>query len=167
MIRLARTEDATRIADIQNAIIRDTAFTFNSQEKTSNELETAIAELPCFMVAELNGDIAGFASYQQFRRGIGYGLTMEHTIVLAPQARGNGAGRALMEAIEEHARAAGVGSMWAGVSGENPDGVKFHARLGYTQIATLPRVGFKFGRWMDLVLMQKWLLTDAKAEGTH
>ena len=161
MIRFARDEDAPRIADIQNVIIRDTAITFNSLEKSPFEIRAAIAELPCFMVAELDGDVVGFASYLPFRRGIGYGRTMEHSIVLAPDARGQGFGRKLMTAIEDHATAAGVGSMWAGVSGENPDGVKFHASLGYVEIAKLPRVGFKFGRWMDLHLMQKWLSGDA------
>ena len=157
MIRLARPEDAARIANIQNPVIRDTAITFNSQEKTAAEISEAIHDLPCFMVAEEGAVVKGFASYLPFRRGIGYARTMEHTIVLAPEARGKGTGRALMGAVEDHARAAGVGSMWAGVSGENPTGVVFHARLGYEEIATLPGVGFKFGRWMDLVLMRKWL----------
>jgi phosphinothricin acetyltransferase len=47
--------------------------------------------------------------------------------------------------------------MFAGVSGENPEGRAFHARLGYVETAILPQVGWKFGRWMDLVLMQKIL----------
>ncbi len=157
MIRLARPEDAAQIADIQNPVIRDTSITFNPQEKTATEIVEAMRDLPCFLVAEEGAKIIGFASYMPFRRGIGYGRTMEHSIVLAPEARGKGTGRALMDALEDHARAAGIGSMWAGVSGENPAGVAFHARLGYEEIATLPRVGFKFGRWMDLVLMRKWL----------
>lgn len=158
IVRAARIGDAAAIARIQNPVIRDTAITFNSREKTSHEIAAAIRELPCFLVAEDEGAVLGFVSYVQFRRGVGYARAMEHTILLAPEARGSGAGRALMTAAEDHARAAGIGSLWAGVSGENPDGVAFHARIGFEEVATLPRVGFKFGRWMDLVLMRKWLL---------
>ena len=157
MIRPAETRDASQIAAIQNQVIRDTAITFNPVEKNPAEISQAIEDGLCFLVAEEASTILGFASYMQFRRGLGYGRTMEHSIVLAPEARGKGLGRILMAALEDHARAAGVGSMWAGVSGENPAGVAFHARLGYDEIATLPQVGFKFGRWMDLVLMRKWL----------
>lgn len=159
-VRSARPGDAEAIAAIQNPVIRDTAITFNSVEKTPEMVRAAITELPCFLVAEEAGDLLGFVSYIQFRRGIGYARAMEHTIVLAPDAQGRGVGRALMTAAEEHARAADVGSLWAGVSGENPDGVNFHARLGYEEVARLPNVGFKFGRWMDLILMRKWLLDN-------
>lgn len=158
IVRAARSEDAVAITEIQNPVIQDTAITFNSELKTPGMVQEAIEQLPCFLVAEDEGRILGFVSYLQFRRGVGYARAMEHTIVLAPEARGRGVGRALMTAAEDHARAAGVGSLWAGISGENPDGVKFHARLGYEEIARLPKVGFKFDRWMDLVLMRKWLL---------
>ena len=71
----------------------------------------------------------GDTLYAQFRGGIGYA----------------------------HARAAGAHVMIAGVSGENAEGRAFHLALGYREIATLCEVGYKFGRWMDIVLMQKFL----------
>ena len=158
IVRAARPDDAPGILAIQNPVIRDTAITFNPVEKTEADIASAITSAPCFLVAQDDaGAIAGFVSYDQFRKGVGYARCMEHSILLAPQARGQGIGRLLMEAALAHARRAGVGSMWAGVSGENPAGVTFHARIGFDEVARLPRVGFKFGRWMDLILMQKWL----------
>lgn len=163
IIRPATPSDAEAIVAIQNPIIRDTAITFNSEVKTPQMVVASMQELPCFLVAEDGGRLLGFASYTQFRRGVGYARAMEHTIVLHTEARGQGTGRALMQAVEDHARARDVGSLWAGVSGENPDGVAFHAQVGFQTVATLPKVGFKFGRWMDLVLMHKELLDIAPA----
>ena len=62
-----------------------------------------------------------------------------------------------MAALEDHAKAAGVHSLWAGVSAENSAGIAFHRSVGFAEVARLPEVGHKFGRWMDLVLMQKIL----------
>jgi phosphinothricin acetyltransferase len=160
IVRAAVAADAKAICLILNPVIRDTAITFNSQERTPEDIVQAIAIVPCYLVAEEAGEVIGFASYDQFRKGVGYARAMEHTIVLADAARGKGAGRALMGALSDHARAAGVGSLWAGVSAENPDGVAFHASVGFENVATLPKVGFKFGRWMDLVLMRQWLDPD-------
>lgn len=149
--------DAEAVAAIWNHYIRDTAVTFNAQEKTVQDVVALIAARPAFFVVPDRGRISGFATYDQFRGGIGYARTMEHSIQLAPGASGKGLGRALMAAVEDHARAAGAHSMFAGVSAENPEGRAFHARLGYAETARLPQVGWKFGRWMDLVLMQKFL----------
>lgn len=157
IIRPALPSDAQAITQILNPVIRGTAITFNSVEKTPDMVIADIETLPCVLVAETAGQMLGYASYIQFRRGIGYARAMEHTIVLADAARGQGVGRAMMQAVENHAREAQVGSLWAGVSGENPAGVAFHAKLGFETIATLPKVGFKFDRWMDLVLMRKWI----------
>lgn len=156
-IRPATASDADAIVAIWNPMIRDSTFTFNAQEKTKPELADLIATRACFLVAEHNGRVAGFASYAQFRAGIGYAQTMEHTIILAPSAQGRGIGRALLSALEQHARAAGAHSMIAGISSANPNAVAFHAALGYAQVAVLPEVGRKFGRWFDLLLMQKRL----------
>lgn len=165
MIRAAQREDAEAIAVIWNAVIRDTAITFTTELKTPRGLRADIylkrEAGHGFFVYEENGDILGFATYFPFRNGPGYARTMEHSINLSSRARGRGVGRGLMAVLEGHARGRGVHSMWAGVSAENPDGAAFHASIGYREVARLPEVGRKFGRWMDLILMQKILSTDA------
>jgi phosphinothricin acetyltransferase len=143
---------------ILNEVIDNTTITFTSERKTVQYVRDDIAARgAAFQVVELDGEAAGYASYFPFRNGPGYARTKEHSISLAPRARGKGAGRALMAALEAEARREGVHSLWAGVSAENPSGRAFHAAIGYTEIATLSEVGFKFGRWIDLVLMQKKL----------
>ena len=82
---------------------------------------------------------------------------MEHSILLAPDAAGQGLGRALLTAVEDHARGAGAHTLIGGVSAENAAGRAFHARMGYAEAAILRDVGWKFGRYIDLVLMQKFL----------
>jgi phosphinothricin acetyltransferase len=91
--------------------------TFNAQEKTAEEVAGLISARPAFFVALDQGRVAGFATYDQFRSGVGYARTMEQTIQLAPDASGRGHGRALMLAVEDHARAGGEKSIFAGVSG--------------------------------------------------
>lgn len=161
MIIEAGARHARGIMAVWNPVIRETAITFNAAEKQENDLVRLIVSRADaglgFFVAEEQGEVLGFATYGQFRVGVGYARTMEHTIVLAPEARGKGLGKALMNRIEFHARDHGVHSMMAGVSAENEDGIAFHARLGYKMLVRVPEVGWKFDRWMDLVLMQKFL----------
>ncbi len=156
-IRAARPDDAVAVAAIMNHVIRDTVISFKPNELSEAHVRDQIAAALVFFVATDGGQIVGFATYDQFRKGPGYARTMEHTVMLAPEARGRGAGRALMGAVENHARNAGVGSLWAGISRENAEGMSFHLAMGFEEVATLPKVGFKFGRWLDLVLMRKWL----------
>ncbi len=155
MIRPATAADAPAIAAIWNHYIRETTVTFLPDEKSVEDVEKMIATDVC-LVADYGG-IQGFARYFQFRGGRGYFHTVEHTVLLASGTAGRGYGRGLMKALMAHAAQAGKHSMWAGVSGENRAGVSFHAALGFQEIARLPEVGFKFGRWIDLVLMQKRL----------
>ncbi|MEL7259399.1 MAG: GNAT family N-acetyltransferase [Pseudomonadota bacterium] len=77
--------------------------------------------------------------------------------MLEPDARGHGTGRALMAALEDHAVAQRVGSLMAGISGENTEAVAFHLALGYEEVGRVAQAGFKFGRWIDLILLQKRL----------
>ncbi|GLS86886.1 N-acetyltransferase [Cypionkella aquatica] len=156
MIRPARPEDARDLAALWNPWIRDTAITFAAAEKSQADVAALIAARDCFLVY-INNGLQGFATYSQFRNGNGYATCMEHTIILSPTARGLGAGRALMGAVEAHAKAAGAHQMIGAISAENPAGHAFHAAVGYHEIAIIRDAGFKFGRFIDLVLMQKFL----------
>lgn len=160
-IRDATAKDATQIAAYWNPQIRDTAITFNMAEKTPailvEEIENQRAQNRPYLVAEDDDGVMGHATYGQFRRGSGYAWTAENTIILAPCAWGTQAAYHLMAVLEEHARNAGIHSMIAGIGHENTRAIAFHAKLGYEHVATVPQTWFKFGRWMDLVLMQKLL----------
>jgi len=158
ILRPATRADAAPIVAFWNPVIRDTTITFSTEEKTAEGIKADIASCGgAFLVAEDAGALLGFARYGQFRGGSGYRHSQEHTIILAPESRGRGVGRALMAAIEDHARQSGVHVMIGGVSGENTAGIAFHKAVGYAVTGEMSQVGFKFGRWLDLVLLQKIL----------
>lgn len=154
-IRQARHEDAAAVARIHNHYIAGTSVTFAAVPRTPQEVAARIAA-GTMLVAD-DGDITGFAAYGQFRANDGYRHAAEHTILLAPGASGKGTGRALMEALVDRVRADAFHTLWAGISGENPAGVGFHAAMGFEHVARLPEVGRKFDRWIDLILMMRRL----------
>lgn len=157
MIRPATPEDAPAIAAIWNAVIRDSLATFTTVEKDPDAIAAQIKAGAPWWVACLNNRVQGHATFGQFRGGPGYAHSMEHSIHLSKEAKGRGMGRALMAALEDHARATGVHIMIAGVSSENPEGLAFHSRLGYRECGRVLQAGRKWDRWLDLILMQKIL----------
>ena len=162
MIRPAHPADAEAIASIWNPYIRDTTVTFTTEQKSPQGIASLIAERQSagwsFLVAaDQDQCIRGLATYAPFRTGPGYARSFEHTVLLHPGARGKGLGRALMTALLAHATAASAHVMIGGISSENPDAAAFHAAIDFTQIARLPEVGYKFGRYLDLLIFQKIL----------
>lgn len=161
IIRPAAPCDAAALMAVWNPQIADTAVTFSTVLKTEADLGAEIAachaEGRAFLVAEIGGQVVGVATYGPFRKGPGYAHTAEHTVVLAEAARGGGTGRALMRALQDHARARDLHMLIAGVSAENAGGIAFHLALGFAEVGRMPQVGRKFGRWMDLILLQKCL----------
>ena len=157
-IRQAQPRDATGIARIANSMIRETLFTFTTQERRPEEIALRLREDPRpFLVAALDGRLLGFATYGDFRTGPGYRHTQEHSIQLLPDAQGHGLGRALMTKLEDAARAREVHVLVAGISSANPKAVGFHSAIGFTQTGLMPQVGRKWDQWLDLILMQKQL----------
>lgn len=160
-IRPAEAGDMAAIKALMEPVIRETTASFASYERSAQEwADLAEARRKAgrpFDVAVRGGEVLGWASYDQFRGNDGYRFCMEHSVYIAAAARGTGMGRALMTRVEDHARTAGHHSMMGGIDGDNTGSIDFHLALGYRAVARVPQVGFKFGRWLDLVLMQKML----------
>lgn len=159
-IRDAQPEDAPAVAAIWNPILRDTAISFWPRERSEDEIAAIIRDRlaagHAFLLSQSDdGEVTGFASYSRFRPGGGYAKSMEHTINLAPKARGTGAAPLLLTAIENHATDAGHRLMIGGITGSNEVSIRFHRRMGYSEWGRIPAAGWKFGRFHDLVLMGK------------
>ena len=96
----------------------------------------------------------GYGSFGDFRAFDGYRFTVENSVYVAETARRRGAASALLAALIERARTIGKHVMVAGIAGENDISIRLHAKHGFVETARMPEVGFKFGRWLDLVFMQ-------------
>ncbi len=154
MIRPATPQDAPALSAIWNPVIRHSTAIFSSEERSEEEIARLASEN--FWVWDEDG-IQGFVRFFPFRAGNGYIHTVEHTIMLAPTAQGRGIGRRLVEHAAAEAKAQGKHTLWAAVTGENTAGVAFHRACGFTEHGRLPEVGYKFGRWHDVVLMGRRL----------
>jgi phosphinothricin acetyltransferase len=123
------------------------------EERTAWWRERVAAGRPVLVVEDEHG-VAGFGSYAQFRPWPGFRDTVENTVHVRENARRQGIGRALIEALAGHAREAGLHVMVAGVDGANAASIALHESLGFQQVARMPEVGVKHGRRLDLVLLQ-------------
>jgi phosphinothricin acetyltransferase len=162
LIRDATPADLPAINAIYNALIPTHTVTWTEEPATLQHHQEWFEgqrglELPV-LVADEAGEVAGFTAYEHFRgegKWPGYRATMELSIHVRQDRWGRGVGRALLEALVERARSAGVHVLVAAIDGENEASLRFHERLGFVEVARMPQVGQKFGRWLDLVLMQR------------
>jgi L-amino acid N-acyltransferase YncA len=105
-------------------------------------------------------DVVGWATYGDFRDSVrwpGYQPTVEHSIHVRRDRWGRGIGRRLLQTLSERARQAGKHVMVAAIDASNLGSIRFHERLGFFEVARMPEIGEKFGRRLDLVLMQRML----------
>jgi phosphinothricin acetyltransferase len=160
----ARDDDVEAIARIQNALIATTTIEWTDEPYSIESRRTWLddhrrAGFPV-VVAEVEGAVAGFAAYGDFRdtrRWPGYDRTVETTVHVGGERWGLGVGRLLVDELCRRAAGTGVHALVAAIDADNEGSVRFHERIGFTEVGRLPEVGHGHGRWLDLVLMVRLL----------
>ena len=107
------------------------------------------------------GELMGFGSYGPFRAWPGYKYTVEHSIYVAAQFRGQGIGKRLLQELISAAQTQDYHVLIGGIDSQNAVSIGLHERLGFVHAGTIRQAGFKFGRWLDLVFYQLILPTPA------
>jgi phosphinothricin acetyltransferase len=159
-IRAPRRADIAAITRIYAEAVEHGTATFEIEPPAEAEMarrqQALLTDGYPYLVAEVDGLIAGYACAGSYRARPAYHWCVEDSIYLAPQFRRRGLGAALLTRLVEDAAARGFRQMIAviGDSAQIPS-IAVHARVGFAHIGTLRSVGFKHGRWLDTVLMQR------------
>jgi L-amino acid N-acyltransferase YncA len=129
-----------------------------SVEEMWDKFRKAMEHGWCWLVATDATGVLGYAYYTQFRDRSAYRYCVEDSIYVRDDVRGQGVGKALVSALIEHATARGMRQMIAVIGdSENVGSIGVHASLGFHMVGTLRAAGVKFGRWLDVVSMQRAL----------
>ena len=163
-IRDANLDDLPGILEIFNDVVANTAAvwfdTIDDLAGRQRWFEGRQARGFPVIVAVEGDDVLGYCSFGDFRAWDGYRHTVEHSIYVKSNRRRTSLGRVLLSALIERARSAGFHAMIGGIEATNTASIALHASLGFKEVARMPEVGCKFGRWLDLVFMQ--ILLDSR-----
>jgi phosphinothricin acetyltransferase len=159
-IRAAVAADIPFITDIYAREVREGTATFELTPPDVTEMGRRFAGLTesgfPYLVATRAGALAGYAYAASYRPRPAYRYTVENSIYLAPAFQRQGVGSALLGELIAQSAARGYRQMIAVIGDSaNHGSIRLHARAGFNMIGTLPDVGYKFGRWLDSVLMQR------------
>jgi phosphinothricin acetyltransferase len=164
-IRPARKDDAQAIAAIYEWHVANGTATFDTSAPDAGAWAEKLADFAArgfpFLVAERRGGVVAYAYAARFRDRAAYAHTCEDSIYVAQDARGDGIGTVLLSALVDAAREAGFEQMIAVIGGGEPASVALHTKCGFVHAGRMRNVGFKFGRLLDTVYMQR----DLREEG--
>jgi L-amino acid N-acyltransferase YncA len=161
-IRPSTEQDLPAITAIYGHHVLHGTGTFETDPPSLAEMTARRADvlgkgLP-YLVAEEGGKILGYAYCQWFKPRPAYRFSAEDSIYLHPEAAGKGLGKLLLAELERQAEACGTRKLIAVIGDSNNGGsVGVHRSLGFTHVGTLKSCGWKFGKWLDIVLMEKTL----------
>ena len=167
-IRPAEPRDLAAITRIYDHAVRHGTASFEIEPPDEREMarryETLRAGGYPYLVAELDGGTVGYAYAGPYRARPAYRWSVEDAIYIAPSSQRRGIGRALLERLIANAEVGGFRQMIAVIGDSaNAGSIELHRAAGFRMVGTFDNVGFKFGRWLDTVLMQRPLGIGATA----
>ena len=157
---------AAAILEIFNDAILNSTALFDYAPRTLQSMSAwfdakRAGDFPVIGAEDGDGTLLGFGSYGTFRAWPAYKYTVEHSIYVHKDHRGRGLGSMIMREVIEAAKRNDVHAMIGGIEATNTGSIALHERIGFKHVGTLPQVGFKFGRWLDLAFYQLLLDTPA------
>ena len=158
MIRAAVASDAEALAGIYNHYVRETAITFEEVEVTPAEMARRIQEVSSsslpWLVSTGDGQVLGYAYAGKWKARAAYRFSVETTVYVDPGRLGSGVGKALYAALFADLQTRDVNAVIGGIALPNERSVALHEGFGMKKVAHFERVGFKFGRWIDVAYWQ-------------
>ncbi|QDH26015.1 N-acetyltransferase [Neokomagataea tanensis] len=163
-LRAAHEGDLEVILEITNHAILHTDTLWMNTPLTLDQRRVWMeqrqeAGYPVIVACDTEGQTIGFGSYGPFRPYEGYARTVEHSVYVAASHQGKGVGALLLTALIESARQKNIHVMVAGIAAGNVASEALHKRFGFQPSGVLPQVGYKQGRWLDLLFMTLCLTT--------
>jgi L-amino acid N-acyltransferase YncA len=156
-IRSIAPGDAQAVADIYAPFVTDSATSFEAVAPDAAEIRKRILELTPrhpWLVFEAGGNVLGYAYASQHRSRHAYQWSTDVSVYIHESARKQRVGRALYTALFDLLRRQGYFNAYAGITLPNPGSVRLHETMGFSTVGVYSRVGFKFGRWHDVVWLQ-------------
>jgi phosphinothricin acetyltransferase len=157
---LATLEDAEATREIYNHEVMTSTATFDLVPRSLAEQHNWIgvrSGAHAVVVAEVDGAVVGFGSLSPWRDRPAYATSVEDSVYVHRGQRGRGVGRALLAELIDIARAHGFHAVFARIVGGHEASVALHKTLGFELVGTERQVGRKFGRWLDVVVMERML----------
>ena len=161
-IRPATEADLPGILEIYNDSVLHTTATYDYEPRTLEHRRQWFKDhqrdnYAVFVAVDESARIVGWSALNPYHARPGYRFTTENSVYIAADRRGQGIGKQLLEPLIEAARARGLHAIIAAIDATNEASIRLHARYGFEQVGHFKQVGFKFGRWLDVVYMQKIL----------
>jgi len=165
-VHCTHEKHALAILDIFNEAILNSTALYDYKPRAPESMgpwfeAKAKGNFPVIGIEDADGTLLAFGSYGSFRAWPAYKYTVEHSVYVHKDHRGRGLGLQIMRSLIEAARRNDVHAMMGGIDATNAGSIALHERLGFKHVGTLPQVGFKFGRWLDLAFYQLLLDTPA------
>ncbi|MGF7031458.1 phosphinothricin acetyltransferase [Paenibacillus mucilaginosus] len=160
IIRKAQAGDLPAIVDIYNEAVLHTVATFDTVPRTLEQQEAWFkqhGDAYPVIVAEQDGTVVGWASLNQYSDRLAYARTSELSLYIHAGHRGQGTGKKLLEAVLAAGREAGLHTVLSRIVEGNDSSIHIHHVYGFETVGTMRQVGFKFGRALDVILLQKML----------